>query len=340
MKYFERDSTPKECIYTIPAQVSPNVRFDVFKDVQEGVLKKAIENCRVVKTPYEIALISEANRVSNEAHLAAMRAATMAKSEADLEAVFHSTCTRMGCRNQAYSSIVASGPSAATLHYVRNDAELKNKQMVLLDAGCEKMCYASDVTRTFPVSGTFAKEARSIYELVLRMQTECMEMMKEGVKWEDVHLHAHRVGIEGLLNLGILRGGSVDELLENRTSTAFLPHGLGHYLGMDTHDTGGNANYADPDPMFRYLRVRGTLPANSVITVEPGIYFCRYIIEPFLKDEKHKNYIDEAVLEKYWDVGGVRIEDDVVVTKEGVVNLTVTPRGVDEVERIVQGKDT
>jgi Xaa-Pro dipeptidase len=102
------------------------------------------------------------------------------------------------------------------------------------------------------------------------MQLDCIEMLKDGVLWDDVHLHAHKVAIDGLLSLGILKGDN-QEILNARTSVAFFPHGLGHYLGMDTHDTGGNANYSDKDTMFRYLRVRGTLPAGSVITVEPGV---------------------------------------------------------------------
>ena len=104
---------------------------------------------------------------------------------------------------------------------------------------------------------------------------------------------------------------------------------------MDTHDTGGNANYADKDPMFRYLRVRGALPAGCVITVEPGVYFCRFIIEPYLKDPVHGKFIDVAELNKYWDVGGVRIEDDVLVTEEGHENLTPVPKTVEEIERIM-----
>lgn len=102
------------------------------------------------------------------------------------------------------------------------------------------------------------------------MQLECIKILKEGVVWDDVHELAHRIAIDGLLELGILKGDK-DEIFKSRTSVAFFPHGLGHYLGMDTHDTGGNANYADKDTMFRYLRVRGKLPAGSVITVEPGV---------------------------------------------------------------------
>jgi Xaa-Pro aminopeptidase len=102
------------------------------------------------------------------------------------------------------------------------------------------------------------------------MQHVCTEMLKEGVLWDDVHLTAHEIAIEGLIKLGILQGAK-DDILKTRTSVAFFPHGLGHYLGMDTHDTGGHPDYEDKDPMFRYLRVRGTLPAGAIITVEPGV---------------------------------------------------------------------
>lgn len=144
--------------------------------------------------------------------------------------------------------------------------------------------------------------------ILCNMQKRTMAECKAGNNWDDIHKLAHRVAIEGLLEIGVLHNGTVDEILEARTSTAFLPHGLGHYLGMDTHDSGGHPNYQDKDKMFCYLRKRGTLPVGSVITVEPGVYFCEFIIKPYLQDEKHKRYINESVLEKYWDVGGVRIE--------------------------------
>lgn len=178
-------------------------------------------------------------------------------------------------------------------------------------------------------------------------------MLKEGIVWDDVHVQAHEIAIEGLLALGILKG-SKEEILKNRTSVAFFPHGLGHYLGMDTHDTGGHPNYSDDDPMFKYLRVRGQLPAGSIITVEPGVgflfgmillgamlrfakqvYFCRFIIEPFLKDAVHATHIDSHVLNKYWEVGGVRIEDNLLITKDGFQNLTTAIKEVDEMEKII-----
>lgn len=118
------------------------------------------------------------------------------------------------------------------------------------------------------------------------MQNDCTAMLKEGVRWDDVHVQAHVIAIDGLLSLGILKGNR-KEILEARTSTAFLPHGLGHYLGMDTHDTGGHPNYSDPDPMFRYLRVRRNLPAGSVITVEPGVSGLAIL-------QRHRNYLVSA----------------------------------------------
>ena len=262
-----------------------------------------------MKDEYEIALIRKANEVSAVAHTAVLNAVKHAKNERELEAIFLERCIANGAREQAYHGIFASGTNAATLHYQKNDEELGSRLNVLLDAGAEWRCYASDVTRTFPINGRFSKESREIYDIVLRMQKECTEMIKETVRWEDVHTRAHEIAVEGLLDLGILRGEKKD-IFEKRTSVAFFPHGLGHYLGMDTHDTGGHPDYKDTDGIFRYLRIRGHLPAGSIVTVEPGIYFCRFILEPYLDDPVHKQYIDKVILDRYWDVGGVRIEGD------------------------------
>ena len=127
------------------------------------------------------------------------------------------------------------------------------------------------MTRTFPINGKFTKESREIYDIVLEMQDQSIAALKPGENWDDIHLLAHKVAIEGLLKIGILKGGSVEEILAARTSTAFLPHGLGHYLGMDTHDAGGHPKKDEKDAMFRYLRKRGTIPVGCVVTVEPGV---------------------------------------------------------------------
>ena len=315
-------------IYAISTQVSDHVTFLPFPSTEFSILKRAIEDCRVVKDDYEVAMIRKANDITTLAHTAVVRQASTgsAKNEQELEATFLATCISHGLKEQAYHSICAAGTAAATLHYVKNDAPLAGKLNMLLDAGAEYDCYAADVTRTFPVNGEkFSKESQEIYDTVLEMQEECFGMIKAGVRWEDVHEKAHKVAITRLKGLGLLVGNE-QELFDKRISTAFFPHGLGHYLGMDTHDTGGNANYADTDPMFRYLRVRGTLPAGCVITVEPGVYFCKFIIEPFLEDREKSKYINKDVLARYWEVGGVRIEDNVFVTDIGFDNLTTTPK--------------
>ncbi|KAI0802384.1 peptidase M24, structural domain-containing protein [Xylaria sp. FL0064] len=329
-------ANPKSTVFAIAERVSDSVTFLEFGKKEFSILAEAIDECRVVKDDYEIALIKKANDISGAAHRSVLENVRKAKNEHELEGVFIGNCMRQGAKKQAYPSIVASGRSAATLHYVDNDKNLTGKDLLLLDAGAEWRTYASDITRTFPISGRFTEQSRAIYEIVLQMQNDCIAMLKEGVWWDDVHVRAHEVAIDGLLSLGILKGNR-KEILEARTSTAFLPHGLGHYLGMDTHDTGGHPNYSDPDPMFRYLRVRRNLPAGSVITVEPGIYFCEFIIAPYLKDPKHSKYIDESVLNKYWDVGGVRIEDNILITKDGYVNLTTAVKDPDEMEKIILG---
>lgn len=257
-------------IFAVPDQVSDNIAFLEFDDKNLSILKDAINYSRAIKTPYEIALMQKANNISSEGHTLVMKKVKHAANEAELHAVFTGHCTAHGARNMAYDVIAASGRAAATLHYVRNDQPLAGKLNLLMDAGCELDCYASDITRTYPVGGKFTPESRAIYDIVLRMQNESIDMLKEGVRWDDVHEHAHRVAIDGLLALGILKGDK-EEIFKSRASVAFMPHGLGHYLGMDTHDTGGDPNYADKDSMFRYLRKRGTLPTGAVITVEPGV---------------------------------------------------------------------
>lgn len=300
-------TSAQSTIFAIPEQVSSDITFLSYNATSFDLLKPAIEACRVTKSPYEVALLRKANAISTAGHIAVMRAASKATNETELEAVFLKSCLERGAKNQSYHSIVAAGTNGATLHYTPNDAPITDQNLLLLDAGCEWDNYCADITRTFPLKGSFTPESEAIYKIVLEMQTQTLAVLKAGVLWDSVHELAHKVLIDGLLKLGILKGDK-EEILKKRTSVAFMPHGLGHYLGMDTHDTGGNANYKDEDRMFKYLRVRGTLPSQSVVTVEPGCYFCRFIIEPYLDDAEQSKYIDKDVLEKYWNVGGVRIE--------------------------------
>lgn len=312
-------------------------QYPEFKDsvTADASLKEAFDEARVIKDEYEIQLIRRANQISDKCHLAVMSALPIETNERHIHAEFAYHAIRQGSKYEAYDPICCSGTNAGTLHYVKNDEELKNRQLVLLDAGAEFECYASDITRCFPINGHWSPEARQIYDLVHEMQRECMVRVRPGVEWSDLHLLAHRILIDRFLQLGIFkRKYTPVQLFQSGVSAAFLPHGLGHMLGMDTHDSGGHANYEDPDPKLRYLRIRRKLETNMVVTVEPGCYFNDFLIEKLGANGAHM--IDFDVLEKYKPVGGVRIEDDVLVTSTGYENLTSVTSDADEIERIVQ----
>lgn len=263
-------------VFAISEQVSPDITFSTFNKSSSDILRQALDEARTVKDAYEVALLRRANDISAKAHTAVLKSAKAAKNERELEATFIATCLANGCREQSYHPIFASGVNGAILHYLKNEEELvdettgQRKLNLLVDAGGEYRTYCADITRVFPLSGKFSSESRQIYDIVLEMQRSCFTLIKAGVQWEEVHKNAHHVAIRGLLALGILRG-TQQEIFDSRVSVAFFPHGLGHYLGMDTHDVGGNPKYDDTDPMFRYLRVRGKLVNGGVITVEPGV---------------------------------------------------------------------
>lgn len=173
-------------VYAIPEQVSEQITFLPFAATELSCLKEAIDECRVVKDTYEIALIRKANQISTLAHIEAQKAAKGATNEEQLYGAFVGTCISNGAHEQAYHSICASGTSCSTLHYIRNDRPLRDRLNILMDAGAEYDCYGADITRTFPLSGTFTKESQTIYDIVKEMQESCFAMMRAGVMWEDV----------------------------------------------------------------------------------------------------------------------------------------------------------
>ncbi|KAK9475148.1 peptidase M24, structural domain-containing protein [Dipodascopsis tothii] len=308
-----------------------------------GVLVDALDEARAFKDDYELALLRKAAAVSDAAHLKVLQTLRLPghvsnETHVHAEFVYHSM--RAGSKHQAYDPICCAGPSCSTLHYVRNDQDLRAadgalKQLILLDAGAEWHTYAADITRTFPVSGVWTPEAREVYELVLAMQLACIDRAAPGVLWDDLHALCHRMIVRAFLAWGLFVGGTEDEIFASRLSAAFLPHGLGHMLGMDTHDPAGHANYDDPDPMFRYLRIRRTLQPRMVVTIEPGCYFNPFLIQPYLDDPATARFVDTAVLERYWAVGGVRIEDDVVITDTGCDVYSTVPKHPDELSKII-----
>ncbi|KAF2104331.1 putative Xaa-Pro aminopeptidase, partial [Rhizodiscina lignyota] len=315
-------------------------------------LQMAIDHCRVIKDPHEIKLIRKANEISADAHRTILTNVRGLTNEAQVEGIFKDMCISKGAKHQAYAPICGSGENAATLHYVKNDEPLEGRQLMVLDAGAEWELYASDVTRTFPLHGEWSEEAQATYSLVQSMQEACIKKIKPGVRFLDIHALAHQIAVTGLLELGILHGGNAKEILEAGTSLAFFPHGLGHHLGLETHDVSDtpiNSVWTYQDPTCEKVRSglvtelckapvdarSGGLEEGMVVTVEPGIYFSRFAIQQFLQSPEHSKYINKEEVEKYYSVGGVRIEDNILVTAGGYENLTTAPKG-EEMMRMIR----
>jgi Xaa-Pro dipeptidase len=193
----------------------------------------------MIKDDHEIKLIRKANDISSQAHKQVLANILHYKNEAQVEGLFTDVCISHQAKQQAYDPIAASGPNAGTLHYDANDEDFGDRQLMCLDAGCEFELYASDITRTFPLSTSWpSKEAENIYKLVERMQETCIERLAPGVRYLDLHVLAHQIAIDGLLTLGILHNGTKEEIYKAGTSRAFFPHGLGHHVGLEVHDVG------------------------------------------------------------------------------------------------------
>lgn len=239
-KFLSSHLVPGSTLYVIHRnQVPPVLPLDAGVRVDASKLMPAMDEARVVKTDYEVGQIRRANDISSRAHRKVAQLITTLENEREIEALFVGECTANGAHTQAYPVIAGSGVNAATLHYSENDLPLRPNQLVVVDAGCEWRCYASDVTRTLPIRGTFSPEAREIYAAVERMQDECVARIKPGVVFYSLHLHACSVALAELLKLGVLVG-SPAEIWTAGTVAAFFPHGLGHHVGLETHDVTGN----------------------------------------------------------------------------------------------------
>lgn len=302
----------------------------------------ALDESRMIKDEFEIQLMKHAAKITDNCHLAVMSALPIEKNETHLHAEFVYHSIRQGSKFQSYDPICCSGPSCGTLHYVKNDDPMDGKTSVLIDAGAEWKCYASDVTRCFPITGKFSEEHLNIYNAVLDMQENVFQNIKAGVHWDDLHFLSHRILIKHFIKLGLFKNGTEEEIFDSNVSVWFYPHGLGHLLGMDTHDVGGYPNYEDENPMLRYLRLRRELQPNMVLTNEPGIYFSPFLIENITPEQQ--KFVDMDVVNKYMYVGGVRLEDDILVKEDGCENLTGITKDPYEIEKIVQkglskGKD-
>jgi Xaa-Pro aminopeptidase len=307
-----------------------------------------VHELRLRRSPAELARQRRACQISRDAHIEAMRYARPGLHEYQVQAAVEFVFRSEGSPRDAYPSIVASGPNACILHYVENQRRMVDGDLLLIDAGCEYGYHASDITRTFPVNGRFTAPQRAIYQVVLAAQLASIAAAGPGVPYEAIHEAARRVIAEGLVDLHLLPRGVADSLAMHHYREFFM-HGTGHWLGMDVHDVG--------DYRVRH-RSRGLEP-GMVFTVEPGIYVdpARESVTFYLRE-----YSEEEMWERRLRLGmaaakkleeqekakaptvthpiptefrgiGVRIEDDILVTADGIENLTAgTPKTVEEVE--------
>ena len=290
-----------------------NLLNEVRKRVRTGVaapeeivdVRQAIDTLRLVKDEHEIALMRRAATISASAHRRAMDRTRAGWHEYQVEAELAHEFLRSGAQAVAYPSIVAGGPNACVLHYRENSRQLQDGELLLIDAGCEYQGYASDITRTFPVSGRFTGPQKAVYEVVLAAQLACLDAVRPGADFHGYHKTAERVLAQGYIDIGLCRG-SLDEVLDTGAYKQFYMHRAGHWLGMDVHDAG----------LYQVKGASQKLVPGMVLTVEPGTY-----IRPA-----------DNVPDDFWDIG-IRIEDDVLVTATGIENLTLgAPKSVAEVE--------
>ena len=277
-----------------------------------------LDEMRVFKDETEVALMQRAATISAQAHARAMRASKPGMFEYEIEAELLHEFRRNGAQAPAYTPIVAAGANACVLHYNVNNAQSRDGDLILIDAGCEFDSYAADITRTYPVNGRFSAPQKVLYELVLAAQEAALAVIKPGTIYTDMHDAAVRVLAQGMLDLGLLdktKYADVDAVIAERAHQQFYMHGTGHWLGLDVHDAGAYRDTAAEGKPSRPLQ------AGMVVTVEPGIY-----VRPA-----------EGVPQQYWNIG-IRIEDDVLVTETGHTILSAAaPKTVAEIESVMGG---
>lgn len=324
-----------------------SLNFDDAKRVGHGPLLDLIATLRLVKGEDELAEIRRLVPITREAHELAMRHSKPGVTEQLLAGHVEGAFARGGC-TAAYNTILSVRGEVLHNHDHRN--VLHKGDIVLLDAGAESLDtgYCNDVTRDWPVGGAFSPEARDIYALVLASEVDAISAVKPGVRYRDLHLRASRVLAEGLVRLGLLNG-SPDGLVESGAHAIFFPHGLGHQLGLDVHDLeafGDRIHYPQGrtrSPQFgtQYLRMDMDLTAGMVFTIEPGIYFVPAILHSTELRARFKTQVNWDRAETYLAMnggrgfGGIRIEDDVVCSANGVEVLTqAIPKSIVDIEAI------
>ncbi len=299
-------------------------------------LETSLHDARAVKDDVELDFMRAAALCSRAGHLAALERARPGGTERALQVEIETALLRAGADRPAYDTIAASGSNAAILHATPGGRGLAEGDLVLVDAGAEVAGYDSDVTRTWPVSATFTAEQRALYDICLDVQRTAIAHLAPGVEYRDLHMEAALGIAAGLVDFGLLRGRPED-LVEHDAHALFLPHGLGHLIGLATHDVGGwtPGRARSERPGLKFLRIDLPMRAGHVVTIEPGIYMVRALLtDPDLR-RKHHEDVNWARADAMLEFGGIRIEDDVLVTEQGRDVLTAAiPKAPAEIEAL------
>lgn len=329
----KKNPTMIYCLNASQAEPIQKMGFSVNTDS----LLAALTECRVHKSPWEAEQMREAGRLTSLAHRAVMQFVKPGQKEYQLKAVFEGTGAKENVFQQAFQGIYAAGKNASVLHYMERESELKNGEMILVDAGLEYNGYAGDVTRTFPVNGKFTDAQAQVYQTCLDAHLIAIENCKPGMPTEELHLLAAKTILSGLKKMNLVYG-EIEELMDANVFALFFPHGLGHFLGIDTHDVGGYKKGVEPiqRPGIQYLRARRTLEPGMVMTIEPGVYFIEALLVPAFSDVNYSKYLNQDELKKWLNFGGIRIEDDILITENGYENLTDVPKMISEIESFMK----
>lgn len=304
---FGEDTIWDENVVQLIGELNAHHRHGAVSIVAVKDPRMELQEMRKVKSPEEIKVMKESSDIASEAHIRAMESIRPGQHEYNIQAEVEAIFRKYGSHAPAYNTIAATGNNACTLHYSENRQKIGKSELFLLDAGAEYEGYASDITRTFPSNGKFTEAQAEVYSWVLRAQEAAIRAVKPGAAWNRPHQVAVRVISQGLKEMKILKG-SVASIIKSARYREYFPHGTGHWIGMDVHDCGLYADAKGKPVRFR--------PGN-VITIEPGLYF-------------RSN--DRSVPKKYRGIG-VRIEDDVLVTRTGQEVLTAScPKKIREIE--------
>ncbi|KAL4445626.1 hypothetical protein ABPG74_006177 [Tetrahymena malaccensis] len=313
--------------------------YNIVKDKMYHILNEL----RVFKHQEEVDQMKFIGDVSSEAHVRVMANTKPGIREYQMEALFKfHVQERTGSKEKSYDCICASGNEGPSiLHYHDNLRVVADNSLILNDMGSKYNGYCSDITVTFPSNGKFNDKQKEIYNAVYDAYISVLRSIKEGVQWQDMHHLAEQRILEHLVKLGLVIQAPIEELVQKRVGAVFMPHGLGHLIGLRVHDVGGYAP-GHPEKLkdlagLRSLRTRRTLKAGMCISVEPGCYFNKVILDQAFNNPEVSKYLNRSKIEEYACVGGVRLEDDVLITKDGHFNLTNVPRTVEEVERACAG---